>query len=448
MRQALCRVAFAIVMGLFSPLASAQMQTPPTAPPTNDAAMTARKAAFLALPEATRKAVQEALVWLGLYVGVNDGEFGKRTHDAILAFQGNVKAPADGALSPPLLNALLAAGQKARDAVGFQVVSDPKTGAKIGAPLKLLNARGGARLGFASNADPDLGALYARLSAMTPTRKIAYKAMKPDAFLVVSGQEGPVKFYTRFDKNPTATPPIRGFTFTYPASQTATLDRVAIAIANSFEPFPESHAAPATNAGANTAASPASNAVPPPAAPSPAATALVIAPGKALTALKEDECPNPTVGGKPVRIERTDAATGLAILAGDFASNGEAPHLGSPSQDLVILGFSGPRLAASPASFVSGEARPIVTAALDKGAGGAPAFGRTGALVGLVAPIAGEPKRVAGVALAGPHALIGQEALRAFLGVDESASEQGAPLSGGDIAAREKTALVAVFCQK
>ncbi|MGC2783282.1 MAG: peptidoglycan-binding domain-containing protein, partial [Roseiarcus sp.] len=194
MRQTLGRVAFALVLGLFSPLASAQTQTAPTAPSTDDAAMTARKAAFLALPEATRKAVQEALVWLGLYVGVNDGEFGKRTHDAILAFQGSGKAPADGALSPPLLNALLAAGQKARDAVGFQVVSDPKTGAKIGAPLKLLNARGGARLAFASSADPDLSALYARLSAPTPTRKVSYKAIKPDAFFVVSGQEGPVKF--------------------------------------------------------------------------------------------------------------------------------------------------------------------------------------------------------------------------------------------------------------
>ena len=100
--------------------------------------------------------------------------------------------------------------------------------------------RGGARLDFASNADADLGALYARLSAATPTRKIAYKAIKPDAFFVVSGQEGPVKFYTRFDKNPKANPPIRGFTFAYPASQTAALDRIAIAIANSFEPFPES----------------------------------------------------------------------------------------------------------------------------------------------------------------------------------------------------------------
>jgi hypothetical protein len=346
------------------------------------------------------------------------------------------------------LNALLAAAQKARDAAGFQIVSDPKTGAKIGAPLKLLNARGGARLDFASNADPDLGALYGRLSTATPTRKIAYKAMKPDAFFVVSGQEGPVKFYTRFDKSPTANPPVRGFTFAYPASQTATLDRVAIAIANSFEPFPESAATPASSAGAGAAAPPASNAVPPTAAPSPAATALVIAPGKALTALKGNDCPNPTVGGKPVRIERTDAATGLTILAGDFASNGGAPRLGSPSPDLVILGFSGPRLAASSASLASDEGRPIVTAALDKGAGGAPAFGRTGALVGLVAPIAGEPKRVGGVALAGPHALIAQDALRAFLRVDESASGQGAPLSAGDIAAREKEALVAVFCQK
>jgi Putative peptidoglycan binding domain len=435
-------LVFALGLGLFSPLAAAQ--TPPPAPSADDAAMAAGKAAFLALPEATRKAVQEALVWLGLYVGVNDGEFGKRTHDAILAFQASVKAPADGALSPPLLNALLAAAQRARDAAGFQIVSDPKTAAKIGAPLKLLNARGGARLDFASNADTDLGALYMRLSAATPTRKITYKAIKPDAFFVVSGQEGPVKFYTRFDKNPTASPPVRGFTFAYPASQTASLDRVAIAIANSFEPFPDSAPMPVAGAAAHSA----SNAAPPPAAPLPAATALIVAPGKALTALKGDDCPNPTVAGKPVRIERTDAATGVTILAGDFASNGEAPRLGPPSQDLVIVGFSGPRLAASSASLTSDEARPIVTSALDKSAGGAPAFDRTGALVGLVAPIAGEPKRVGDVALAAPHSLIASEALRAFIGVDESASEQGAPLSAGDIAAREKTALVAVFCQK
>ena len=75
-------------------------------------------------------------------------------------------------------------------------------------------------------------------------------------------------------------------------------------------------------------------------------------------------------------------------------------------------------------------------------------FDRSGALVGLVAPIAGEPKRVAGVALAAPHALIAADAVRAFLGGGEPASESATPLSAGDIAAREKKALVAVFCQK
>jgi peptidoglycan hydrolase-like protein with peptidoglycan-binding domain len=442
MKRTLGHVALALALGFVSPAALAQ--TPPAAPSAEDAALAAQKTAFLGLPEATRKAAQEALVWLGMYVGVNDGEFGKHTRDAILAFQASLKAPADGALSAPELKALLAAAQKAREAAGFQVVSDPKTGAKIGAPLKLLRALPGARLDFAANADADLGALYARLSAATPTRKIAYKAIKPDAFFVVSGQDGPVKFYTRFDKNPNATPPVRGFTFAYPTSQTAYLDRIAIAIADSFEPFPESAGAPVANAAAPSVSSPS----PAPPVPQPAATALVVAPGKALTALKADDCPHPTVAGKPVRIERADAATGLVILAGDFASNGGAPQLGSPAQDLVILGFSGPRVAASSASFSGGDARPVVTAAVDKGASGGPVFDRRGALVGLVAPIAGEPKRVGSVALASPHPLIAPDALRAFLGAGEPASERTAALSAGDIAARERKALVAVFCQQ
>jgi hypothetical protein len=448
MKRAPAGLVFAVGLGLFSPLASAQAQTP-AAPSADDSAIGAQKAEFLALPEATRKAVQEALVWLGLYVGVNDGDFGKRTRDAILAFQASVKAPTGGTVTAPLLKALLAAAQKAREAAGFQVVSDPKTGAKIGAPLNLLSTRAGARLDFASNDDADLAALYARLSAATHTRKIAYKAILPDAFFVVSGQDGPVKFYTRFDKNPHASPPIRGFTFAYPASQTAYLDRVAIAVANSFEPFPEFTSSPAASAGANAATTPAtSSSSPPPPVPQPAATALVVASGKALTALKADDCPNPTVAGKPVRIERADAATGLAILAGDFAANGQALRFGAPEQDLVVLGFAGPRVAVSSASFTGGDARPVVTAAVDKGASGGPVFDRSGALVGLVAPIAGEPKRVAGLALAASHALIAPEAVRAFLGGSESASGSGVQLSAGDIAAREKKALIAVFCQK
>jgi peptidoglycan hydrolase-like protein with peptidoglycan-binding domain len=103
MKRAPAGLVFAVGLGLFSPLASAQ--TPAAAPSADDAAMAAQKAAFMGLPEASRKAVQEALVWLGLYVGVNDGDFGKRTRDAILAFQASLKAPADGTLSAPELKA-------------------------------------------------------------------------------------------------------------------------------------------------------------------------------------------------------------------------------------------------------------------------------------------------------------------------------------------------------
>jgi hypothetical protein len=429
----------------------AYAQTAPAAPAAADAAMAAQKAAFLALPEASRKAGQDALVWLGFYNGVTDGDFGKRTRDAILAFQASIKAPPDDVLSAAELQALLAAAQKARDAVGFEVVNDPRTGAKVGVPMKLLVGRDGPKLEFASNADPDLSALYARLSAVSPTRKVVYKAIRPDAFFVVSGQDGAAKFYTRFEKNEKARPPIRGFTFTYPAAQAGELDRVAIAVANSFEAFPGPPTEPANTPAASAAGAadvPASGSAPPAASPEPSATALVVAPGKALTALKADNCGNPIVGGKPVRFERADSGTGLAMISGDFDSRGEAPRFGAPAPDLVVLSFAGPRVTASAASLAEDTRRPVVVAALETSARGGPVLDRGGALVGLVAPIVDEPKRIAGVALAAPHAIIASEVVRAFLGAGESVPAGPAALSAGEIAAREKDALVAVLCEK
>jgi len=439
MRQ--IRPAVIAVLAVFAATAPAAPAQPLPAPSTADAALAAQKAAFLALPEATRKAVQDALIWLGFYNGVADGDFGRRTRDAILAFQASAKAAQDGSLTPPELKALLAAAQKARDAVGFQTISDAKTGASIGAPTKLIGPRSATKLDFLSNADPDLAAPYVRLSAATPTRKITYKAIKPDSFFVVSGQDGAASFYTRFEKNAAASPPIRGFAFSYPTAQAAQLDRIALAVANSFQAFPEPGKAAAGNAAASAAVAPAPN-------PGPAATALVVAPGKALSAIKANDCPNPAVGGKPARFERADAATGLAMVAGDFAPNGEAPRFGALAPDVVVLGFAGSRLVASPAALAGGETRPTVVVAAETSAAGAPVFDRRGALVGLIAPITEEPKRVAEVALAAPHPIIAAAAIRAFLGVDESAPTDATALSAGDIAAREEQALLAIYCGK
>ena len=443
MRTKPASAVFALALASFLAF-PASGQTPSA--PGAEAAFAAQKAAFLALPLATRKAVQDALVWLGLYNGTSDGDFGKRTRDSFVAFQLSQKATGDGILSPAQLQALIAAADKARAAVGFRVVDDAKTGARIGAPMKLMAEKNGPKLAFASSADPNLAALYARLAAETPTRTVAYKAMKPNAFFVVSDQDGPQKFYSRFEKNESANPPIRGFTFAYSAAA-KDLDRVALAVANSFEAFPAAAGA-AANAAAGAAPSspppsPPASAQPPP--PVAVATALIIAPGKALTALKPADCPKPAVAGRPVRVERTDAATGLALLAGDFGVKSEPPHLGALSPALVVLSASGERLVVSAATLAS-DGPPVAVASLDKSASGAPAFDRSGGLVGLVAPIADEPRRVAGVALASPHALIEPQAIGAFLGGGQLQPQPSPPLSAGEIAAREKGALKAVSC--
>ena len=426
---------------LISAASGALAQSPPPRPPAPsapaDAAFDAQKAAFVALPLATRVAAQDALVWLGFYNGVSDGDFGKRTRDSIAAFQLAQKGKGDGVLTPGQLQALLAAGQKARAAVGFKTIDDPKTGARIGAPTKLFGA-GGASLDFGSDAGGDLAALYARLSAESAARKITYKATKPGAFFVVSGQEGGRKFYTRYERSGGASPPIRGFVFAYPAR--ADLDRVAIAVANSFVAFPQ----PGSDKTAAAASGASAEAGAPPAAPKPTATALIVAPGRAVTVLKPEDCPNPSVAGAPAKIERADAGTGLALLSGGFGAGVEAPKGGTRSPDLVVLSAGGGGVSATPA--VSAADGGVVAALERSGAGGA-VFDRSGGLAGLVGPIAEEPKRVGDAPLAAAHPLIDAEAIGGFLGGGAlTPLASSPPLSVGEIAARAGASVAAVAC--
>jgi len=438
-------VTLALAFASLVAVSAAGQTQKPRAPAAADAMFDVQKSAFLALPLETRKAVQDALVWLGLYNGSSDGEFGKRTRDSIVGWQASQSHAGDGFLSPKEIEALMAAAKKARAAVGFEAIPDAKTGARIGAPKTLMSGAGGAKLEFASSADGDLAALYARLSAAAPTRKIAYKAMKPGAFFVVSGQDGAAKFYARYEMDATATPPIRGFVFSYPAMRAAELDRIAIAVANSFEAFPAKPAPAASAAAAPAPPAPALES----SVPAPRATALIVGRGQALSALKPEDCPSPSIEGKPARLVRTDAATGLVIFTGDFGSDREGPRLGAPSSDLVVLSRSGGRTTATSAVFAFDAPSPAILAGLARDASGAPAFNRQGELAGVVASIADEPKRVATVALIAPHPIIGVEALRSFLAADppESARD-GVSKSAGAIAADEKDAIMAVSCAK
>lgn len=103
---------------------------------------------------------------------------------------------------------------------------------------------------------------------------------------------------------------------------------------------------------------------------------------------------------------------------------------------------------AANAATLASDAPPVAVAPLERSASGAPAFDRSGALAGLIAPITQEPKRVADVPLAAPHALIEPQAIGAFLGGGDLTPLPSPKLSAGAIAAREKGALLAVFCGK
>ena len=164
MKRTPARLALVLAALFLAPPAALAQTSAAASAPAADAEFAAQKSAFLALPQATRKALQDALVWLGFYNGANDGDFGKRTRDSIVAWQRSVKATPDGVLGPTLVQALLAAADKARAAVGFQAFTDQRTGARVEAPAKLLG-KGGTRLEFASSNEADLAPLYGRLSA-------------------------------------------------------------------------------------------------------------------------------------------------------------------------------------------------------------------------------------------------------------------------------------------
>jgi peptidoglycan hydrolase-like protein with peptidoglycan-binding domain len=462
--------------------AALRAQTAPAAAPAADPLFESQKAAFDALPEADRRAIQDALVWSGQYLGVVDGVFGKRTRDSILAYQTSVKAPADGIVSAAQLAAMTGAAQKARAAVRFQVFTDEKTGVKIGAPLKILDKRvvndaGGQRLMKADGSvvldlssltggDAKLALLYAALTADAPGRKITLKISRPD-FFVVSGEEGSRKIYERMAKAPASSPDpnaIRGFRFAYPTAQASDLDRIGLAIADSFEPFPAPGPAPAAGAVASATTTPATVPTPPaaPGRPYLAATGFLVGPGQALSAIGADDCPNPTIEGKPVKFLREDRQLGLSLLQGEFgaSSPASAPSFGALGPDLVALSYAaeepGGRIvlnvtAASPLALGSSEAPPSLLAPLPKAAGGSPVFDRSGALVAIIAQSIGDPKLVAGVAPLAPHRAIGAAEIQRFLALGNDAPTkvaEDAPRGAGQIAAAERPYVVAISCRR
>ncbi|TGD94848.1 peptidoglycan-binding protein [Methylobacterium nonmethylotrophicum] len=423
----------------------------PGSPPAPDPVFEAARAAFEARPEAERRAVQDALVWAGSYNSVVTGTFGRRTYEAIGAWQGRTGGAGTGILDEAGRAALIAAGEAARRAARFTVAPDPATGLVIGVPERLLPKRarvpGGSRWqspdgrvtldtkAFAPG-DTDLDALFAQSTAAAPDRKVTYTLKRPD-FMVVTGETPAGKFYIRHAAGPAG---LRGFTLSYDKATAREMDRLVIAIANSFVPFPgEAPVAPPRPVAT----------MPDPGAPAGGAvsgTGLVVGPRRIVTVLP-GPCAGPQAAGQPARILRRDEGSGLTLLEGAAPAAPSAvlaPAPGAPGEDVIALAAGADGPVVTTGALATGG----VLAPLQPGAAGAPVLDRSGRLLGLVARMPTQARLVAGVLPPLTHPLVGLEALKALLGPDAPAppGAETRPMSAGAVAGRLAGAVVPVRC--
>ena len=434
----------------------------PTAPP---AVLDAARLAFEALPEADRKAVQDGLIWMGHYSGVADGAFGRQTFEAMAAFQQGAQKPPTGILSPAERKALQDLAQKAKTQAGFATVEDPGTGVQIGVPKKLLpkqsaNPSGGGRWQNADGtitldtrvAPPDatLQALFERnVAIQTPGRMVTYKVLRPD-FFVIAGETPAGKFYTRYSGGAAG---IRGFSIGYDKALAPQFDRIVVAIAGSFTPFPA--AAPAAIA-QNTAPTPQSlSPQAKPEAPRLIGTGLVVGSRQVLTTAPVNTCKEVRVLGlKPQQISGKDAlGKGVALL--EFVEDLKAKPLAvtqaamAEGTPVLVAAFAEENGSAG-LTAVSGAATGAnaLAAPLQPGASGAPVLDETGALLGLVGPVSPNQRRIAGVMTSATYEVVpAAELTKAFPALVQGRKEPAAQkLRAADIVASVKGALAPVAC--
>lgn len=480
MRNFVCLMS---VAGVAVFMSAATAQTPPKiAPPStaqerpaakpkppaaaqSDAEYEAARVAFESLPETTRKAVQDALVWTGDYNAVTAGTFGRRTFEGILAWQKRSGGEPSGILSARERAALDAGGDAVRKAAQFTILPDRASGAVIGVPERLLSKRstlkGGTRWQSVDGrmtletksfpgGETDLDTLFERATAATPERRVTYKLKRPE-FMVVTAETGNGRSYIRYGTGPAG---IRGFTIGYDKAIAGEAERLVIAIANSFLPFPEEISAGTPMPAA--APVPSLAAASPVLGGRPAATGLAVATGRVLTATSAlESCANPQFGGLPLRQINRDTSGALALLALENVTQSGLPFRmppirtdSPPSGEALFVLSSESRGAASVAPAIAGIG--AVQAPLQPGAGGAPVLDRAGRLVGLVARFPNAPRLVAGVAPPTRYATVPGAAIAAFLaeiGVPTSVSSLGGTATLGSAVAPVIGAIVAIECR-
>ncbi len=306
------------------------------------------------------------------------------------------------------------------EAVGWRLIVDAGSGARLGLPEKLAPRAGVSRTGsrWTSAQGPIQIETFHLTEAALPAlfdeekkashRQVTSSALKPDSFGIV-GVQGLKNFVVRADARGGE---VRGVSILYDQATEGIMDRVAVAIASSFVGFPDPNAAPLPGLRRTVEYG----------------TAIVVTSDGDLLAPARltDECQAITVPGLG-HVERVaaDPANNLALIRLFGARNLVAATLGGNSGDsgdsaqgneLTLVGVADP-LAQAGGGAVTRAAASLTAQGLapapKPGFSGAAALDARGRFAGVVNL---NPSVVAGSGGAVPAAaLVPAETVRAFL---------------------------------
>jgi peptidoglycan hydrolase-like protein with peptidoglycan-binding domain len=201
------------------------------------------------MADGQRLALQSDLAWIGQYNGAITGDVSERMVAAIKEFQKARGGRQTGVLNPQERQQLAETAKRRQDNVGWKIVTDAGTGARLGIPTKLVPQQSSDANGTKwSSPTGTIQVLLSRRKEANPTsaklaererkepggRQIDNTVVKPDYFLL-SGLQGLKKFYVRGGFKGDE---VRILTIFYDQATENTVEPVVIAMSNAFNPFP------------------------------------------------------------------------------------------------------------------------------------------------------------------------------------------------------------------
>jgi peptidoglycan hydrolase-like protein with peptidoglycan-binding domain len=201
------------------------------------------------MAQAERLALQSDLAWVGEYNGAITGDVSERMVNAIKEYQKAKGGKPTGVLNPQERSVLAETARRKQDSVGWKLVTDSVTGARLGIPLKLVPQQSSDANGTKwssptgtvqvlltrrKEAGPTTAKLAEQEKKDPPGRAVDYTVVKPD-FFVLSGLQGLKKFYLRGTFKGDE---VRIMTILYDQAMENIVEPVVIAMSSAFTPFP------------------------------------------------------------------------------------------------------------------------------------------------------------------------------------------------------------------